>query len=321
MRCLALFTGGLDSQLAVRLMQQQGVEVVGLHVVTPLCSPDNESAKDAATRLGIDLQTADAGDAFCQALRQPRFGRLGRAAPCLDCRIATFAAAAIAMADRAADFVISGEVVGQRPRTASRELEVVAHHAGLGDLLLRPLSAGLLPATRPEQRGWIDRCRLMSLQGKGRKEQLRLAAELGIDPAPSPRAECPLLAEQLAGRVLEMLQDSPSLTPWDLELAPIGRHVRIDERTRIVVSRNRTEGKQLARLAASSDRATLIQPVGFVGPAAIVVGDVNSQVQDQTLRLLAQYGRCDFDQVRATATRGGQLLGEWRLDRAVSEAT
>jgi hypothetical protein len=317
MRCLALFTGGLDSQLAVRLMQQQGIEVVGLLVKTPLCSGDSDAVNDAAARLCIELHTTDASAAYCQAVRQPRFGRVAGAAPCLDCRIVTFAAAAPWKTNCAADFVVSGEVVGQRPRTAVRELEVVAHHAGLHDQLLRPLSARLLPVTLPEQRGWIDRARLASIQGKGRKEQTCLAAELGIDPVPPPRPECPLLAEPLAGRVLEMLRDGPSLTPWDLELAMIGRHVRKGDHTRIVLGRNRTEGEQLARLAATSDRATLIQPFGFVGPVALVVGDADRQTQDETLRLLARYGKCNLDQVRASVTRGGQLLGEWRLDRSI----
>lgn len=321
MRCVALFTGGLDSQLAVRLIQREGIEVVGLHVQTPLCSGNSAAARAAAERLGIELHSVVLDEAFCQLLRQPRFGRVAGAAPCLDCRIAIFAPASAMMVDLEAEFVISGEVVGQRARTAVRDLEVVAHHAGHGERLLRPLSAGLLPTTMPEQRGWVDRSRLLSLQGKGRKEQLRLAAELDIDPVPPPRAECPLLVEPLAGRVLEMLHDEPAITSWELALVVIGRHARLDDRTRIVVSRNRTEGEELARLAATNDRATYVEPDGFAGPVALVLGEFDSDSQADVLRLMAKHGRCEEDAIRAVATRGGQLLGQWRLDRLQAEVS
>jgi hypothetical protein len=292
------------------------MEVVGLQVRTPLCSGDDAAAKAAAAeRLGIELHTAVLDAAFCQLLRQPRFGRIAGAAPCLDCRIAVFARAREVMVDRDADFVVSGEVVGQRARSAVRELEMVAHHAGLAERLLRPLSAGLLPITLPERRGSVDRSRLLSWQGKGRKEQLRLAAELSIDPIPPPRAQCPLLAEPLAGRVLELLRDEPAITPWDLALAAVGRHVRGTDRARVVLSRNRAEGDELAGLAAANDRATLVQPIEFVGPVALVVGEVDPVGQAEVLRLMARHGRCEGETIRAVATRGGQLLGPWRLDR------
>ncbi len=319
MRCLALFTGGLDSQLAVRLMQRQGIEVVALHVQTPLCSGDVAAAKAAAERLGVELHSAVLDEAFCQLLRQPRFGRVAAAAPCLDCRIAVFSQASTRMVDLDAEFVISGEVVGQRARSAVRDLEVVVHHAGLDERLLRPLSTGLLPITLPERHGWVDRSQILSLQGKGRKEQLRLAAELGIHPAPPPRPDCPLLAEPLAGRVLEMLHYKPAITSWDLALAAAGRHVWLDDRTRIVVSRNQAEGDELVRLAATNDRATLVQPVGFVGPVALIVGEIDPNVQGEVVRLLAKHGKCEGDTIRAVATRGGQQLGQWQLDRLQAE--
>jgi hypothetical protein len=288
MRCLALFTGGLDAQLAVRLMQAQGVDVVGLHVATPLCATDGESAEAAAVRLGIELRTASLSDEYCELLRRPRFGRVRQAAACVDCRIAMFAAARRIREECAADFVASGEVVGQRPRTAIRDLEVVAHHAGLEGLLVRPLTAELLPPTLPEERGWLDRGRLLALQGKGRKEQHRLASQFGLTCIPPPRAECPLLGDALGNRVLDLLQQEEPLLACDLELAAIGRHVRLDENSRIVIARNRAQSDALARMANRSPKYTLVQPLGFAGPAALIVGPATPAAREQAAGLIAR---------------------------------
>jgi Predicted tRNA(5-methylaminomethyl-2-thiouridylate) methyltransferase, contains the PP-loop ATPase domain len=292
MRCLALFTGGLDSLLSVRLMQAQGIEVIGLYVASPLCAADRERAVAKAADLGIELRTAELTEEYCRLLRAPRFGRIDSAAPCLDCRIAMFATAREFSAAARADFVISGEVVGQRPRTAARDLEVVAHHAGLGELLLRPLSARLLPPTEPEARAWIDRSRLMAIQGKSRKPQLELARSLGLANMPPPRPDCPLLAQPLAGRVQELLNDSAEIAQWLLALLPIGRHFRVDAHTRIILGRNRGENDALTAAAqqAPSDACSLATPNGFAGPIALIVGLATPAACDRAKKLVIEYG-------------------------------
>ena len=285
MRCLALFTGGLDAQLAVRLVQEQGVEVVGLCVATALCAADFEAAQSAADRLGIELISATLDDAYAELLKRPRFGRIKFAAACVDCRIAMFAQAAQRMTEVKAEFVASGEVVGQRPRTAKRDLEVVAHHSGLGELLVRPLSAALLPPTLPEERGWLDRTRLLGLQGKSRKPQRQLAARLGIAPLPPPRPECPLLAPALGSRVLEMLHDEQSAA-CPLELAAVGKHHCLDGHGRVVVARNQAESMALVKIAGRSPACTLIEPADFAGPAAVIIGQATPTVCSQAMLLI-----------------------------------
>jgi hypothetical protein len=293
MRCLALFTGGLDSLLSVRLMQEHEIEVVGIHVTNPLCAANGQSAAARAADLGIELRTVDLAAQYCGLLRAPRFGRLESAAPCLDCRIAMFAQAREQLAGIDARFVISGEVVGQRPRTAVRDLEVVAHHAGLADLLVRPLSAQLLPQTEPETCGWVDRSRLLAIQGKGRKAELDLARTLGLGDLPPPRPDCPLLAEPLLGRVKELLADSPLIDPWLLSLLLIGRHVRVDIRTRIIVGRNREENAFLVSAAqrAEANSCSLATPRGFAGPTALIVGPASVAACEQARSLIVRHGR------------------------------
>ncbi len=294
MRCLALFTGGLDSLLSVRLVQSQGIEVIGLYVVTPLWSGAPAAAQTRAEALGIELRTVDLAREYCQLLRAPRFGRLEGAAPCLDCRIAMLAKVRGIMAECGASFVISGEVVGQRPKTAARDLEVVAHHSRLGELLLRPLSARLLPPTAPENCGWVDRTRLLAIQGKSRKTQLQYARELGIANVPPPRPDCPLLASPLNTRVPEVLADAADPTPWLLALLPIGRHQRVDAHTRIVVARNRAESEALtaAAQAAEAGQCLLAIPFGFSGPTALVIGPATPAACEQAAALVMQHGRC-----------------------------
>ena len=293
MRCLDLFTGGLDSLLSVRLMQEQGIEVVGLHVTNPVCAANGQSAAARAADLGIELRTVELAEDYCGLLRAPRFGRIDCVAPCLDCRIAMFAQAREQLAEIEARFVISGEVVGQRPRTAVRDFEVVAHHAGLADLLVRPLSAQLLPPTEPEIRGWVDRSRLLSIQGKGRKAQLDSARSLGLCEVPPPRPDCPLLAEPLLGRVRELLADGRLIDPWLVSLLPIGRHVRVDKHTRIIVGRNREENDLLVS-AAQQARAivcSLAIPRGFAGPTALIVGPASAAACAQAKSLIVHHSR------------------------------
>ena len=293
MRCLALFTGGLDSLLSVRLIQEQGIEVVGVQVTNPLCAADGQSAAARAADLGIELRTVDLAADYCRLLRAPRFGRIDSVAPCLDCRIATFAKAREQLAEINAHFVISGEVVGQRPRTAVRNLEVVAHHAGPAELLVRPLAAQLLPPTEPETRGWVDRSRLLAIQGKGRKAQLDWARTLGLGDVPPPRPDCPLLAEPLSERVRQLLADAPPIDPWLLSLLRIGRHVRVDALTRIIVGRNRQEGDFLASAAqrAEANACSLATPRDFAGPTALIVGPASAAACEQAKDLIIRHGR------------------------------
>jgi len=293
MRCLALFTGGLDSLVSVRLIQDQDIEVVGVHFTNLLCAADGQSAAVRAAELGIELRTVDLAADYCRLLRAPRFGRIDSVAPCLDCRIAMFAKAREQLAEIDARFVISGEVVGQRPRTAVRDSEVVAHHAGLAELLVRPLSAQLLPPTEPETHGWVDRSRLLAIQGKGRRLQLDLARSLvGPGDIPPPRPNCPLLAEPLAGRVKQLLADAPAIDAWQLALLPLGRHFRVDEQTRIIVGRNREENGALMAAArqAEANECSLASPHGFRGPTVLIVGTATDAAYEQAKTLIARHG-------------------------------
>lgn len=304
MRALALFTGWLDSLLAVRLMQAQAIEVRGLFVGNSLCGANRARAESAAAGLGIELHTIAIGREYCQLVRAPQLGRLQDVAPCLDCRVATLTVAREQMAATGADFLVSGEVVGQRPRTAVRDLEIVAHHAGLDDLLVRPLSARLLPPTRPESAGWVERSNLLDLQGKSRKRQHELARAFGLS-IPSPRPECPLLAEPVGARLRDLLGRSRGIDTWQLALLPLGRHVPLDEDSWIVIGRNQSENEQLVAHSKldGAGQCAVASPLGFTGPTALLVGASTPARRHAVARLVVEFGRVGEEEEVSVAIR------------------
>jgi tRNA-specific 2-thiouridylase len=306
MRCLALLSGGLDAMLAVRLMQQQAIDVNAIHFATPLANFAGDAAA-AANTLGIPLTIVEMGEAYAEFLRRPRFGYLRGAAPCLDCRIAMLAMARERMPQLDTSFLVTGEVVGQRVKGAVRDLEMMAIHAGCEGWLVRPLCAQLLPPTGPEIRGWIDRAQLLGFQGKSRRQQLALAKELGIDAVPPPRPDCPLLAEPLAARMLQLVRSKVPLAPWLLELISMGRYLQLDEGACLLMGRNQEENDKLLAVpsANAAVEAAIIEPLGFTGPLALVLGELSDANLQRAAQHVARYSRNLPAEPRMLATTGG----------------
>ncbi len=271
---VALLSGGLDSMLAVRILQVQGIKVDGLHVRTWYrCS--RADAAEAAEELGISLTVLAAGDDYAEVLRRPRFGYGRGANPCVDCRIYMGRLARQRMEEVGAVAVISGELLGQRPMSQKRrDLDVVAYHSGLEDCLLRPLSARLLPPTRPEREGLIDRDRLYAFAGRGRAPLEHLARELGIRRWPGPSAGCALVHPEFGDRVRELMRLRPQARRWEFELAHFGHYRWLSETVKLVVGRNAAENEALAALAAGEavGEAVLVEPENFQGATALIVG-------------------------------------------------
>lgn len=276
-RAIALVSGSLDSRLAVRMVQRQGVEVRALLGSWPCCST-HALAERAAGELNVPLTVLAPSDEFVAAVRAPVHGYGRGANPCLDCRVLLLRAAAAEVAGDGADFVVTGEVLGQHRQTQRhRDLALLAHASGLGDRLVRPLSARQLAPTAPERRGLLDRARLGGLVGASRTGQIALARELGLDAAEPVSPGCALAEPALAARVHEWLAREPSVTLWDLELLKLGRQEWFDEQTRIVLGRRADENVLLEHLAIRSDArpCEVVRPANFVGPTALVVGRVS----------------------------------------------
>ena len=268
----SLMSGGLDSQLAVRVLQRAGAEVEGVCFVTPFFSP--KAAEQAAAALGIPLNVVDFTDDEIALIENPPHGFGGAMNPCIDCHATMIRRAGEMMLARGFDFVATGEVVGQRPMSQNKQsLGIVAKSSGLEGRLVRPLSALLLEPTLPETEGKLDRTRLLDLQGRGRERQIQLAAEFGIVNYPSPAGGCKLTEEGYGRKLKDLLEHEGLRTRRLVELLAVGRHFRLPDGTGLIVGRDRNDN---AVLKAESARGTLIASEGLPGPTALLVGGPKS---------------------------------------------
>ncbi|MFO7904323.1 MAG: hypothetical protein R6U98_16790 [Pirellulaceae bacterium] len=293
MRCVALLSSGLDSQLAVRLMLQQGIQVEAVHVRT-LFTHDRDRTAEVANELAVPLTVLDQDDEYLDIVRSPRFGRGGGMNPCIDCRIYMVRRAFAFMNEINAQFVVSGEVVGQRPMSQKRrDLETISHHGGCFDVLLRPLSAKNLPPTRPEREGWVDRSKLYGFAGRGRRPLIKLARSLGMRTIPSPSSGCLLTDKHFSHKVFDLLRHQPSNGAWDFELLKHGRHFRYDDGVKVVLGRREEENRVLEYLHALPDATSsaLVKPDDFRGPAGLIVGPTSEGALRFARGLLLRYAK------------------------------
>jgi len=291
-RGIALFSGGLDSILAFKVIQEQDIEVLGITFETPFFSA--AKAKTTAKKIGLPLTVLNITEEHLQMLRAPRYGYGRNMNPCIDCHTLMIRLAGRRMEEEGADFVMTGEVLGQRPMSQGKQsLTVVAKNAGYPDRLLRPLCAKLLPETKPEREGKVDRNRLLDIQGRGRKRQMELAVRYGIVSYPAPAGGC-LLTDPLFSRRLRNLFDHHSRQAIrDIELLKVGRHFRLGESTKAVVGRNASDNETIERLSEPGD--ALIRILEFPGPTVLVPGGSDEEARRLAARICARYSDAPKD--------------------------
>ena len=273
-KVVALLSGGLDSQLAVRMMQRQGFDVSAVAIKTPFCDFDcgrgcGFEIRGRAEELGVDLKTVYLGDEYVEMLKNPKHGFGAGMNPCIDCRAMMFEAAKKRMGEIGAEFVISGEVLGQRPMSQhAPALKTIERESGLEGRIVRPLSAALLPKTGPERDGLIRREDLGTVRGRSRKKQLAMAAEYGIEDPPNAGGGCLLTDPAFGRRAKDLFSHVENPTINDIDLLKVGRHFRLDESTKLVVGRNRDENAVIRSLALPGD--TLLEAKGHMGPTSML---------------------------------------------------
>lgn len=285
-KALGLFSGGLDSMLAVALVRGQGIQVTGLVWTTPFFGA--ERAQESAAILDLPLRIEDLTDRFLPLLYHPPHGFGRELNPCIDCHILMLREAGRIMTAAGYDFLFTGEVVGQRPFSQHKgALNLIARESGYGELVVRPLSARLLTPTRPELTNLINREQLLNLRGRSRKPQMALAAQLGITRYPSPAGGCLLTDAGFAARLRDLLQHQPEINRRDLELLKWGRHLRLDAATKVIVGRNQRENEALAALSQPTDLRLRVK--SYPGPLVLVpYGDHRASIQ-QAATLCASY--------------------------------
>jgi len=315
-RAVALFSGGLDSILAAKLVMEQGIEVVGLHIKTGFHSEDVKERlgliKDkkelpiyrAAEQINLPLVEIDISKNYCGIIEKPKYGYGKNANPCIDCKITFLKAAKEYMEKEGFDFVITGDVVNQRPMSQNLPaLKLIEKEAGLEGLVLRPLSAKLLPPTIPEQKGWVDREKLLDISGRGRNKQLELAKRFGLIYIPQPAGGCLLTMEEVGKKVFDQLEHKE----WDCDIAslvPVGRHFRLSSGVKVIVARNKEEVKYLSKY---QNRWFLFKPTTKGTVALLLKETTPTEEEIQTVaNLVARYSKREPKEV--LVIKKGQIL-------------
>ncbi len=271
---VALFSGGLDSILSCRLLMSLGIRVRALRFVTPFFGYDLWLDREAYERktlekYGIDVRLIDISEPYLAMLAAPSHGYGKNFNPCLDCKIMLAGFAREEMVREGASFIISGEVVGQRPMSQRRDaMRVVERDSGCDDILLRPLCAKNLSPTRPERKGWIDREQLLDFAGRGRKSQIRLAADFGIDDYPSPGGGCVLTDPILSARIRAYYHSGARPNIDDLRFMQVGRQFRLPGGGWLALGRNQEENEVVLSLFRPGD--ILLQMDDWPGPTGII---------------------------------------------------
>jgi len=294
-KAIALLSGGLDSTLAVKIVQDQGIELEAVNFLTPFCTCTSRNScqlacRQAAETMNIPLKVINVFSEYLDIVRYPKHGYGKNMNPCIDCRIFMFRKAKDYMEERGASFLITGEVLGQRPMSQRREaMRTIDRDTGLGGLILRPLSAQFLPPTIPEKNGWIERDRLLSVSGRSRKPQIELAKKFGISDYPCPAGGCLLTNSNFASRLRDIFKHSANISLNDINLLKLGRHFRLSSRGKIVVGRNEAENEQILSLASEDDLC--FKMIDSLGPLTIARGVLDDVDMLTAASITARYSK------------------------------
>ena len=315
---LVLFSGGLDSTLAARLLQEQDVALEGIHFISVFTAHKSPSGKGLAARraagqLGISLRIEENSAVFLSIIKQPKHGYGSNLNPCIDCRIRNVKRAGEIMREIGADFLVTGEVVGERPMSQNRAaMRLIDKQTGLGELLLRPLSAKLLEPTLPEREGWIDREQLLAIHGRSRKPQFELAAKFGITDYPSPAGGCLVTDPGFTARMRDLLDHDPDCGINDVHLLKVGRHFRLDDAVRVIVGRDEKENRTMLSFARDGD--LLMDALDYPGPITLVRGPAAPEHLQRAASITVRYGKaCHVPRAKVRTRQPGMRWDEENL--------
>ncbi len=294
-RAISLISGGLDSIVATKLVIEQGIEVVGLHFSSIFASKRDRQRGHMALRtareLGIEIVTRNKGDDYLEIVKNPRYGYGKNMNPCIDCRIYMLRLTKGLLAELDASFVVTGEVLGQRPMSQRRNtIELIEKRSELTGLIVRPLSARLFPPSIPEQEGIVDRERLLDVSGRSRQVQYRLVETYGLSAFDLPGGGCLLTDPIFSKKLRDLMATDRAYTTKDIELLTVGRHFRLSPSAKFVVARNERENEQLAVMGEAP--YITVDPVDFKGPRGILKAEeLSEEILLTSARILARYGK------------------------------
>jgi tRNA-specific 2-thiouridylase len=298
MKAIALFSGGLDSTLAMKLIIDQGIEVLAVNINTGFGSTKDrlEHMQSMCEQVGAELKIIDIQSEYLQdVLFDPKHGYGKNFNPCIDCHAKMFAVAKRIMEDVGASFLISGEVMGQRPMSQNKEaLQTVLDESNCDGLLLRPMSAKALAPTIPEIEGWVDREKLEGIVGRSRDRQLELVKEIGLENFESPGGGCLLTDENFGKKMFDFIKYD-KFEVKDIPLMKYGRHFRLSDGAKLVVGRNKEENGYLQDI--DNDKYYHVKTVGLPGPHAMLSKTASEADKELATKIILTYCKTKEDEV------------------------
>jgi tRNA-uridine 2-sulfurtransferase len=300
-KAVALLSGGLDSTLAVKLMIDQGIDMTAVHFTSVFCNctPKKAGCKMQARKVAeefkVPIRVIHKGMDYIKMVERPPHGHGSGMNPCVDCRIYMLRKVKEMMPELGASFVITGEVLGQRPMSQQRHtIRLIERESGLTGLILRPLSALHFESTRPEREGIVDREKLLAMSGRTRKPQFALAEKIGVKDYPCPAGGCLLTDKVIAARLRDLFAHQPDYTHTDLVLLTMGRHLRLRPDLKVILGRIQEENEQIRHLAKPGQ--VLFTPENFRGPTALAIGRIDVDGRRTISEIMAAYSQ-DNDSV------------------------
>ncbi len=332
-KAVALLSGGLDSTLAVLTIMRQGTEVTAVTFLTHFGCDISDSSScsrnpfPASEKFGFKVKLCHLADKFIEVVKSPKHGYGKNMNPCIDCRILMLKEARELMCMTGADFIITGEVLGQRPMSQQRNtLAMIDKEAGLKGQVLRPLSAKLMDVTIPEKEGFVDRERLYAFNGRSRKPQMALAEEFGLTDYPAPAGGCLLTEPNYSYRLRELLHHNPDPSIDELHLLRVGRHFRVSPTCKVIVGRDEKENTVIESYAGGNNYLMTVEGVG--SPFVLLCGADADSLLSLAASLCARYSDAKhLPEVEVTVRKAGrsfkmgvppadkQLIEEYRIEK------
>lgn len=324
MKALVLFSGGLDSMIAVKLLTNQGIEVLAVYIDIGFNFDEEkvEILRKRAKAVGADFKVVDIRNEYLQnVLFSPKYGYGKNFNPCIDCHGYMFKTALAMMQSEGASFIATGEVIGQRPMSQRRDAMVnVKKEAGdKDDLILRPMSALLMKETKPEREGWVDRSKLLGISGRERKHQMALAKEFGFSEFESPGGGCLLTMQSFANKIRDFIKFDPNMSVEDIQLLRIGRHLRLANGTKMVIGRDENDNKKLLNLI-NKKFIRIKFHTRIVGGISLINADYNETDLEFAARLALTYARTNPQQTYGVSIGGVNLQTKPFPDKNVAQA-
>lgn len=317
LKAVSLLSGGLDSTLATRIVMDQNVEIFAVNFQTMFqCCKDDAGV--VARDLGIPFMKLTVGKDYLEMVQKPKHGYGRGINPCIDCRGFMFDLAKKYMTEIGASFLISGEVLGQRPMSQKkRDFRLIERDTELEGKILRPLSAKLLPETDVEKEGLIDRELLFDIQGRGRHRLLKLAKQYGIKDVPQPSVGCSLTQPDFSKKVKDVFAHKKDYEVWEFEILKTGRHFRIDASAKVVIGRNQNECAWLE--SVQPDGATYFECQNFGGPSALLLGEETSERIEKTCGIILRYAQKPLPETPQIAIKNTQRNSVVETAQALSD--